>query len=130
MMLVNPSSHNGGERSVPWDYVSAESKATFPGGCYRQGESIDGGGGGEKKKEEKKKLKKSIDEGVDWLAGSQDCISQVTHTQAGSFPRGYSHCKVLLRMTEGAGTKETKDDSLKAGSPGSLLVSWQDNFSE
>lgn len=33
-------------------------------------------------------------------------------------------------MTEGAGTKETKDDSLKAGSPGSLLVSWQDKFSE
>jgi len=31
-MLVNLSSHNRGGRSAPRDYVSAESKAIFPGG--------------------------------------------------------------------------------------------------
>lgn len=77
--LINLSSHNEGERSAPWGYASAESKAIFPG------EQVDvtdkeinrwGGGGG------KKRVRKSIDQGIDCLAGSQVCISQVTHTSS------------------------------------------------
>lgn len=67
----------------------------------------------------KKRVRKSIDQLIDCLAGSQVCISQVTHTQAGSFPGGYSHCKVLLSMTEGTGSwdKENKDPSLRSRIP-------------
>lgn len=92
--------------------------------------SIDGGVGWGGVVE--KKARKSIDQRIDCLAGSQVCISQVTHAQAGCFPGGYSHCKVLLSMTEGTGSRDkgNKDPSRGPASPGSLLVLWQDEFSK
>lgn len=61
----------------------------------------------------------SIDQGTECLAGSQVCLPQVTRAQAGSPPGAHSHCKVLLSVTEGTGSrdKENKDPSPRSRIP-------------